>query len=262
MQKLTLYQIDAFAEKPFSGNPAAVVLLDRWMETQTMQNIAFENNLSETAFLVKSNDVYEVRYFTPTIEVDLCGHATLASAYVLFELEGYSNKIIIFRTQNRGDLFVNKSNDIFMLDFPTDSFKEAKLQEELQKALDIQPEECFAGLNDLLLVYQSEDQIRKLTPNFELLKKSNARGIMITAKGNEVDFVSRFFAPASGINEDPVTGSAHTTLIPYWYGKLGKKQMTAQQLSARGGTIYCEFAGDRVKIGGKAIHYLTGTIII
>jgi PhzF family phenazine biosynthesis protein len=256
-----LYQIDAFAEQPFTGNPAAVVIFDCWPETRVMQNIALENNLSETAFLVKQNDVYLVRYFTPTVEVDLCGHATLASGFVLFNFYG-EEKTITFRTKNKGDLYVSRIGDLVVLDFPTDKFTLTEIPELIENALGAKPTEAYLGLNDLMLVYENEQQIQDMVPNFDLLSKVKARGVCVTAAGKEVNFVSRFFAPQSGITEDPVTGSAHTTLIPYWSNKLGKTTMIARQLSKRGGTIYCELVGDRVKIAGKAIHYLTGEIYL
>jgi PhzF family phenazine biosynthesis protein len=261
MKQCPLYQIDAFAGEPFTGNPAAVVIMDEWPEIQTMQNIAMENNLSETAFLVKEDTVYNVRYFTPTIEVDLCGHATLASGFVLFTFYNEMNPIT-FRTISKGDLYVNKQDKHIILNFPIDYFKVISLPEFTIEALKIEPSEIYLGRNDMMLVYENEDQIREMNPNFEMISKIPTRGIMVTAPGIEVDFVSRFFAPQSGIPEDPVTGSAHTTLIPYWAKRLGKTKMVARQLSKRGGTIYCELCGDRVKIGGKAIHYLTGEISI
>jgi PhzF family phenazine biosynthesis protein len=261
MKNYPLYQIDAFAEQPFTGNPAAVVVFDSWPETRVMQNIALENNLSETAFLVKQNDVYLVRYFTPTVEVDLCGHATLASGFALFNFYG-EEKTITFRTTNKGDLYVSRKEDLVVLDFPTDKFILTDIPELIENALGVKPAEAYLGLNDLMLVYEKEQQIQDMVPNFDLLGKVNARGVCVTAPGEKVDFVSRFFAPQSGINEDPVTGSAHTTLIPYWSSKLGKTTMIARQLSKRGGTIYGELVGDRVKIAGKAIHYLTGEIYL
>lgn len=262
MINLPLYQVDAFAEKPFSGNPAAVVLLHQWIETETLQNIAMENNLSETAFLVNCDNYYEIRYFTPVTEVELCGHATLASAHVLFHIFHHSHQQLHFKTTNRLDLFVEKNDELLVLDFPTDIIQKIEIPADAVKAINLQPKEAYWGLNDLMLVYENENQIKQLQPNFELLKMVNSRGILVTAPGNEVDFVSRFFAPQVGINEDPVTGSAHTTLIPYWSERLGKQKMVARQLSKRGGTIYCELAGERVKIGGKAIHYLSGEISI
>jgi len=261
MQKYPLYQIDAFAEQPFAGNPAAVVIMDEWPEKQTMQNIAMENNLSETAFVVKNEDIYQIRYFTPTIEVDLCGHATLASGFVLFNF--YNEKeTITFRTTSKGDLFISHKDKLIILDFPTDHFKAIELPAYTKEALKIEPSEIYWGLNDMMLVYETENQIREMKPNFDIMAKIPSRGIMVTAPGKDIDFVSRFFAPQSGILEDPVTGSAHTTLIPYWSKRLGKTKMVARQLSKRGGTIYCELRGDRVKIGGKAIHYMTGEISV
>jgi len=261
MKTYPLFQIDAFAEEPFTGNPAAVVLFDQWPEKQVMQNIAMENNLSETAFLVKQDNLYLVRYFTPTIEVDLCGHATLASGFVLFNFYG-EKETITLRTISKGDLYISRENDRILLDFPTDKFTSSEIPELTIEALGEKPIEAYWGLNDLMLVYEKEEQIKNINPNFELLSKVKTRGVCITAPGNKVDFVSRFFAPQSGINEDPVTGSAHTTLIPYWANRLGKTTMLARQLSKRGGTIYCELSGERVKIGGKAIHYLKGEISI
>jgi PhzF family phenazine biosynthesis protein len=262
MINLPLFQVDAFAETPFSGNPAAVVLLSNWLETDTMQNIALENNLSETAFLVCNNDHFDIRYFTPLSEVDLCGHATLASAYVLFHLFHHTNQQLQFNTLNSGSLHVEKKGDLFVLDFPSDIFHKTNIEHVITKALDVVPQEIFQGRSDLLLVFNSEEEIQNIEPDFEQLKKADARGIIVTAPGNDVDFVSRFFAPKVGINEDPVTGSAHTTLIPYWANRLNKKTMIAKQLSKRGGTIYCEMLGERVKIGGKAVHYLSGEITI
>lgn len=262
MKNLTLYQVDAFAEQPFSGNPAAVVILEEWLPTDLMQNIALENNLSETAFLVKKDAFYEVRYFTPNVEVELCGHATLGSAFVLFNLIKVEESTLIFRTMKRGDLFISRKDDLILLDFPKDDSSEIEIPEFTIDALGAAPAQVLKGRTDLMLVYENEAQIKALDPNFDLMKKVKARGIMVTAPGNEVDFVSRFFAPQSGINEDPVTGSAHTTLIPYWSKRLGKSTLLAKQLSKRGGTIYCEMKGDRVSIGGKAIHYLTGTISV
>lgn len=262
MPEFKLYQIDAFAEQPFTGNPAAVIVLDQWIEEQLMQNIALENNLSETAFLVKNKGVFEIRYFTPKVEVELCGHATLASAFVLFNLLSHSDEKIVFETKKRGQLFVSKNNDIYVLNFPGDELSDCSLPQYITEALNRQPVSFCKGTTDILLEFENEEQIIKLVPNFEMLKKAGVRGIIVTAPGNEVDFVSRFFAPGVGINEDPVTGSAHTLLIPFWHKKLGKTKMIAKQLSERGGTIYCEYKGERVNIGGKAIHYLTGTVIV
>jgi PhzF family phenazine biosynthesis protein len=261
MSKYPIYQIDAFAEKPFSGNPAAVVIFNKWPEKQVMQNIALENNLSETAFIVKQDDGFYIRYFTPTIEVELCGHATLASGFVLFKFFG-EKETITFHTTSKGDLFVSQKDDLVILNFPTDNFISADIPDLAFDALGYKPVEAYMGLNDLMLVYEEEEQIAGMVPNFNLLEKIKSRGICVTAPGKKVDFVSRFFAPQSGIPEDPVTGSAHTTLIPYWSARLGKATMIAHQLSRRGGIIYCQLDNERVKIGGKAIHYFSGEIFI
>ncbi|MFA9392340.1 MAG: PhzF family phenazine biosynthesis protein [Prolixibacteraceae bacterium] len=262
MKNFTLYQVDAFAEHPFSGNPAAVVILDEWISIELMQNIAMENNLSETAFIVPHKEVFNIRYFTPLNEVELCGHATLASAHVLFNFYGQKGKTITFRTQQRGDLLIVQDQQVIKMNFPCDNYKKVSVPNNVGAALGIEPLEAYWGLNDLMLVYETEEQIKSVVPNFDLLNGIEARGVLITATGSNVDFVSRFFAPREGINEDPVTGSAHTTLIPYWSQRLGKKALLAKQLSKRGGTIYCEMKGERVEIGGKAIHYLTGTISV
>jgi PhzF family phenazine biosynthesis protein len=262
MEKLTLYQIDAFAEKVFTGNPAAVVVLRKWLSDETMQQIAMENNLSETAFLVPEEDHFSIRYFTPVAEVALCGHATLASSFALFQLDAYQGKQLVFRTTQRGDLFVSRRDDLYLLDFPADRVKSCEAPEGLIESMNLSPVEIYRGTTDYMLVYPSEQDILNLSPNFESLKKVDARGIIVSAKGENCDFVSRFFAPSLEINEDPVTGSAHTCLIPFWSQRLGKKELHARQLSKRGGNIYCENKDSRVIIGGKACHYLTGTIFI
>jgi len=262
MLNLPFYQIDAFAEKPFSGNPAAVVILDNWLDKQLMQNIAEENNLSETAFIVAKDKNFEIRFFTPTVEVDLCGHATLASGFVLFNILNYKQNTITFVTQNSGNLLVSKEDEKIVLDFPCDNITKVNVPTIIREAFNIQPEQAFLGKTDLMLIFETEAQINKIEPNFDLLKNINVRGIIISAPGQNVDFVSRFFAPVSGINEDPVTGSAHTTLIPYWSEQLNKKEMEALQLSKRGGKIYCKLKGKRVIIAGHANHYLSGKISI
>lgn len=262
MKKLPLYQVDAFAEYPFSGNPAAVVILDKWLTDDLMQKIATENNLSETAFVLKRMDHFEIRWFTPTVEVDLCGHATLASAFVIFNLINWKGEKIIFRTNSKGDLSVERNNDIIVLDFPADVYTQTELPEQILKGIGRKSEECYKGQSDYLLIYGSREEIEQISPDFNLLAKAGDRGVIVSAPGKEEDFVSRFFAPQCGINEDPVTGSAHTTLIPYWSKRLNRSQLTAKQLSKRGGTIYCENFGSRVKIGGKAILFLKGEILI
>lgn len=257
-----IYQIDAFANEAFSGNPAAVCPLDHWLADELLQNIAMENNLAETAFYVKKGDQYELRWFTPAAEVDLCGHATLAAAFVLFNLEGHVGDSINFYSPRSGSLPVTRQEDFIVLNFPVDDIHPVALSNELLAAFNVKPVEAFKGKTDYMLVYESEAEIQKIIPGFEVISKINARGIIITAPGEKVDFVSRFFAPAVGVSEDPVTGSAHTSLIPYWSGKLGKTEMQAIQLSARKGYLKCKYLKERVEISGKGKLYLTGEIFV
>jgi PhzF family phenazine biosynthesis protein len=261
--KINLYQIDAFTDKLFAGNPAAVCPLDEWLEDEVLQKIAIENNLAETAFFVKlENDNYHLRWFTPEIEIDLCGHATLASAFVLFEELAYPYDKIIFESKS-GLLSVSKTDDYLELDFPSRPPAQAELPVAISQALNIQPQEVWKA-RDYLLVYDSEEDIKNLKPNIGQLEQVNIDpgGIIVTAKGNEVDFVSRFFTPQASVFEDPVTGSAHCTLVPYWAKKLNKTGFHARQISPRGGELFCNLKGERVYIRGKAIKYLTGTIEI
>lgn len=257
-----MYQVDAFTDKLFHGNPAAVCLLDEWLSGEQMQKIGAENNLSETAFIVPKGDDYEIRWFTPSVEVELCGHATLATAHVLFEHIKYPNEKVIFHSRVHGQLAVRKSGDLLTLDFPVDIIEKVDAPENLLKAFNLKPLECYKGKTDFMLIYSSQEQIEKIEPDFNLILLSGARGVIVTATGNETDFVSRFFAPEAGINEDPVTGSAHTTLTPYWSKKTGKNILTAKQISKRQGELKCELSGDRVKITGKAVTYLIGEIEI
>ncbi len=259
--KLTLYQIDAFAEKAFSGNPAAVCVLDSWLTDKTMQQIAMENNLAETAFLVKDVDRYEIRWFTPETEVDLCGHATLASAYVLFRFFEKDISKLDFFSPRSGALSVEMGDNGFLtLDFPADETAFVDEIDSITRAIGISPIKTIKGKTDYLLIYNTQKEIEQIVPNFHLLDQLDCRGVIVSAPGDEVDFVSRFFAPQCGIPEDPVTGSAHTTLSPYWSKVLGKSKMTAKQLSQRGGDLICEHLGDRVKIRGKAVQYMVGEI--
>lgn len=259
--KLTIYQIDAFAEKVFSGNPAAVCMLGSWLEDEIMQQIAQENNLAETAFLVKNKSRYEIRWFTPEIEVDLCGHATLASAYVLFRFFENDCTHLEFFSPRSGILIVDKSDDGYLtLDFPADETVFLDEIDAITKAIGVAPLKTIKGKTDYLLIYSSQKEIELISPNFHLLDQLNCRGVIVSSPGDEVDFVSRFFAPKCGIPEDPVTGSAHTTLTPYWSKVLGKAKMTAKQLSPRGGNLNCENLGDRIKIAGKAVLYMVGEI--
>ena len=261
--KQKLYQIDAFTDTVFGGNPAAVCILHKWLSDELMQKIAAENNLAETAFAVANKDYYELRWFTPELEVDLCGHATLATAFTLFQYYGYTKTTIRFVSPRSGELLVDKNSDGSMtLDFPTDNLIPIENQENITKAIGKHPIKTFKGKTDVMLIYETQETIENITPNFHLLDQLDCRGVIVTAPGTEVDFVSRFFAPQCGIPEDPVTGSAHTTLAPYWSAQLGKTQLTAKQLSQRGGHLNCEYLGERVKISGKAVCYLIGELTI
>ena len=260
--KLKIYQVDAFAKEAFSGNPAAVCPLEQWPHDSLMQQIAMENNLAETAFYVKKDEHYELRWFTPTTEVDLCGHATLATAHVLFFEEGHQGDIIEFYSPRSGELQVKKTNEELSLNFPADPVTAIAVSKQLKSCFDIEPIGAFKGKTDIMLVYNSEEDIKNLEPHMEAIRKVEARGIIVTAMGTEVDFVSRFFAPQSGVDEDPVTGSAHTTLTPYWSNILGKTELTAMQLSPRKGYLHCEDNGERVIIRGNTRLYLKGEIVV
>lgn len=261
--RLKIFQIDAFSDKIFSGNPAAVCILDNWISDELMQNIAGENNLAETAFAVKKEGRFEIRWFTPAIEVDLCGHATLATAYVLFHYFEIDSNKIEFYSPHSGVLSVEKNeNNSLTLDFPADKLKETQAPDKLIDAIGKIPAKVFKGKTDYLFIYLSQKEIEEIKPDFKQLAKLDGRGIIVSARGNEVDFVSRFFAPQSGVDEDPVTGSAHTSLTPYWSEELNKTILTAKQLSKRGGELVCEFLVDRIKISGKAVLYLIGEIEI
>lgn len=257
--KLQIFQADAFASGLFKGNPAAVVPLPEWLPEQMMQQIAAENNLSETAFFIPEADHFHIRWFTPKAEVNLCGHATLATAHVLFKELNFRGKQIEFNSKS-GLLTVEKVDDKLQLDFPADIAQPVESVPIFTEALGFVPSATFKGRTDYLLLFDSEEIIRNMNPNFHLLKQTDARGIIVTAKGNNVDFVSRFFAPGVGIDEDPVTGSAHTTIVPFWTAKLHKTEMTALQLSERSGQLWCSLAGNRVLIAGKAVTYLRGEI--
>lgn len=262
MAVIKMYQADAFTDRLFSGNPAAVCLTDEWLTDELMQNIAEENNLAETAFLVKAGDHYEIRWFTPTVEVDLCGHATLASACVLFECEGVNEAVINLYSPRSGELKVTKEERMLFLDFPTDQLQRVKSQPDLLPCIGFQSAEVYKGKTDFIAFLNTEEEIRALVPDFYEISRLDSRGLIVTAPGNEVDFVSRCFFPQCGIDEDPVTGSAHTSLVPLWSEKLRKHEMMARQLSRRGGTIYCSYHGERCRIGGKAVIYMSGEIYI
>jgi PhzF family phenazine biosynthesis protein len=258
--ELKLYHIDAFATKPFEGNPAAICPLEAWLPDELMQAIAAENNLSETAFFVPTETGYHVRWFTPLHEVNLCGHATLASAYVIFNFLGYQKDEIAFQSRS-GILTVARKDDWLELDFPTKVPMECSTPEPILKAFSITPIECLRA-DDYIVVFESEEQVAKANPDIALLSQLDLRGVAITAKSNDYDFVTRFFAPKHGLAEDPVTGSIFTELIPYWSAKLNKTELTAKQISARGGEVGCVYVGDRVKISGRAVKYMTGSIYI
>lgn len=258
-----IFQIDAFTDRLYSGNPAAVCILENWIEDSIMQKIAMENNLAETAFAVKNGSQYIIRWFTPELEVDLCGHATLATAFVLFSYYNLNDSYVEFFSPRSGKLKVEKGeNGLLILDFPTDEINPEKPTQALNEAIGKTPVYTLKGKTDYLLIYNTQKDIEQLNPNFFLLNQLDARGVIVSAPGDSVDFVSRFFAPQCGVNEDPVTGSAHTSLIPYWSKALGKSKLSAKQLSKRGGDIYCEFLDKRVKIAGRAVPYLKGEIII
>lgn len=269
--KNKIYQIDTFTNKVFSGNPAAVCPLESWLSDEMMQNIAMENNLAETAFYVKNGNKFEIRWFTPTVEVDLCGHATLAAAFVLFNFESNqiqnnkiesNNDIIEFYSPRSGILSVKRNNEYLTLNFPKDLYTNIEITKEIKDCFSIEPNSAFKGKTDYMLIFESETEIASIIPNLENISKLNARGVIITAKGDNVDFVSRFFAPQSGINEDPVTGSSHTTLTPYWANILGKSELTAIQLSDRKGYLDCKMIKDRIEISGLCKLYLIGDIYL
>ncbi len=258
--KIPFYQVDAFTGELFKGNPAGVCICDQPLDEKTMQKIATENNLSETAFITKKGEDFEIRWFTPTVEVDLCGHATLASAHVLFHHRGYEEESIVFHSKS-GYLQVSTFHSMISMDFPSIPLPKIEIEEYLSKALGVAPKEVYKGEN-YLAVYELQRDIESMHPNFSQLKALDAQGVIVTAPSNVkgIDFVSRYFAPSVGINEDPVTGSAHSTLAPYWSARLQKTSLHALQVSKRGGEIFCEHRGERVVISGKAVTYLTGVI--
>ncbi len=259
--KLQIFQVDAFTKEVFGGNPAAICPLDSWLDAELMQKIALENNLSETAFFVKNGDFYEIRWFTPTFEIDLCGHATLASAFVIFEVLKLENELVKFHSQKSGNLSVEKQDNLLILDFPSRPVSVCEAPNGLLEAIGKAPSEILKA-RDYFLVYETEQDVLGIDPNFAELLKIDAHGFIVTAKGETSDFVSRFFAPEVGVFEDPVTGSAHCNLIPFWAERLGKNELFARQVSARGGELFCELRGNRVKIGGNAVLYLKGEIYI
>ncbi|UCB42614.1 MAG: PhzF family phenazine biosynthesis protein [Dehalococcoidales bacterium] len=259
--KIPLYQVDAFTSEVFKGNPAAVCMLDEWLNDARLQEIAAENNLSETAFLLKSDEGFDVRWFTPLTEVSLCGHATLASAFVVFNHLNWTDSTVCFQTRERGVLTVTRKEGLLEMDFPAMTPAPHETPEGLANALGHPPLEVLGTERQLLVVFTDERTVRELKPDFGLLARYEF-GTIVTAPGNQCDFVSRYFAPNVGIPEDPVTGSAHCVLVPYWSQRLGKKKLHARQVSKRGGELFCEDCGKRVAIAGRAVLYLEGTITV
>lgn len=253
---LLIFQVDAFTSKLFGGNPAAICPLETWLPDDVMQKLAAENNLSETAFFVKEDEDYHLRWFTPEYEIDLCGHATLATAFILFNHLNNKSEVIRFRTKS-GVLEVRKQGELIELNFPSRVPQPCEAPEALLKGLSIQPSQILKS-RDYFLVYEDEAAIKHITPDFSYLNQLDVVGVIVTAASKEVDFVSRFFVPNSVIGEDPVTGSAHCNLIPYWSKELNKTRLTAKQLSAREGELFCEDKGERVTMAGNAVLYLKG----
>jgi predicted PhzF superfamily epimerase YddE/YHI9 len=256
--KLPLYQLDAFTSRLFGGNPAAVVLLDAWLPDAVLAAIAAENNLAETAFVIPRPDVSPLRWFTPAIEVDLCGHATLAAADVLFRYRFPSHERLAFSTKS-GELAVTRAGALLKMDFPARPGKPVAVTDALVAALGARPRAAYLA-RDLLAIFDSESEVRALHPDFARIEALDAFAVIVSAPGDKIDFVSRFFAPGAGVPEDPVTGSAHCTLVPYWAARLAKNALSAQQVSARGGDLLCELCGERVLIAGQVVEYLRGEI--
>ncbi len=256
--KLPIYTVDAFSAHVFGGNPAAVVVMERWLDDATLQAIAAENNLSETAFVIPAEECSRLRWFTPTMEMDLCGHATLATAHVLFEQRYGDRNLLRFETRS-GTLAVTRHQGLLYLDLPSRPGEAVVISKALTDALGAAPVEAVRS-RDLMVVFESEADVQRFSPNLPAIERLDEFALIVTAPGTEVDFVSRFFAPGAGVPEDPVTGSAHCTLIPYWASRLGKAKLTARQLSKRGGQLMCELRGERVLIGGATVEYLRGEI--
>jgi len=260
--KLTVYQIDAFTDKVFGGNPAAVIPLEHWLDEALMQKIAAEHNLAETVFFVPQEVGFHIRWFTPELEIDLCGHATLATAYVLFNCLDYPKQKIVFYSKS-GPLYVNREEDIISMDFPSwIPERVSEYPEELLRGLGITQHSGVYKHRDYIVELETEKEVLSIQPDFSLLNKIDVIGVIVTAPGTRCDFVSRFFAPNCGVPEDPVTGSAHAQLVPFWSEKLNKKNLHARQLSTRGGEIWCTLKGDRVIMKGKAVFYMKGEITL
>ncbi|SFN28704.1 PhzF family phenazine biosynthesis protein [Marinobacter pelagius] len=260
-----IFQVDAFTDRVFGGNPAAVMPLDQWLPDDTLRALAMENNLSETAFLVRLPEAdeadFHIRWFTPTVEVPLCGHATLASAWVIFNMLDWTGERIILQSKS-GHLGVRRDNDWLVLDFPNLAFEERQTPAIIHEALEGAPETAFYVPNDTnyMVVLENEAAVRSAEPDLRKLKTLGNQGLIVTARGEGCDFVSRYFAPGAGIDEDPVTGSIHSVLVPYWANQLGKSSLEARQLSARGGLLRCELKGDRIDIAGQAAFFMEGSV--
>ena len=252
------FLVDAFTDELFKGNQAGVCLLEEWLPDDVLQKIAFENNLSETAFVIKCESSYDLRWFTPTVEVDLCGHATLASAFVIFNFVDICESVVRFKTKS-GLLTVEKKDGLYEMDFPSRPPAPVELTPQMSDAIGIQALEAHLS-RDLILLLENEQQVQNLAPDFDKIFKLGHFAVVVTAKGDKADFVSRFFTPRGGVPEDPVTGSAHSSLIPFWAARLNKNKMVARQLSKRGGTLFCKNRGDRVKIAGHAVLFMQGEI--
>ena len=258
--KIPMWQVDAFTAKVFSGNPAAICMLESWLEDRVLQSIAAENHVSETSFLVRNEEGFDLRWFTPAAEVTLCGHGTLAAAKVLFDRQGWPKPEVRFKTRWRGTLAVEKQGEWLEMDFPALPARPVATPAGLAAALGAKPRRVLESVEDWLAVLDDEATVRGLKPDFRAVATLPCRCLVPTARGAAADFVSRAFAPRLGIDEDPVTGSAHCVLAPYWGGVLGKVELRAFQVSARGGEVRCRVAGDRVKLAGQAVVYLEGTI--
>ena len=254
------FEVAAFTNRPFAGNPAAVCFLERFLPDEQMQAIAAENNLAETAFLVPREGNFDLRWMTPTVEVDLCGHATLASAHVLFQHRGHSSSPIRFQTKS-GELTVDRAGERLVLDFPSLPAKSVEVTDEIRVALGAKPAALLRG-RDYIAIFGSQKEVADIQPDLPRAAALDAQGIVVTGPGDDCDFVSRYFAPAAGIPEDPVTGSTHCTLIPYWSQQLGKSELFARQISPRGGELFCADRGERVSIGGEAVTYVEGKIYL
>ncbi len=260
MKSIPYFEVFAFTNRMFAGNPAAVCLLEEFLPNEQLQAIATQNDLPETAFAVERDGHFDLRWMTPAIEVDLCGHATLAAAHVLFRHRGYAAEKVRFQTQS-GELIVEQSASRLVLDFPSRPVEEGGDREAVAKSLGAKPAKLLHG-RDYFAVFRSQAEVAAITPDLAAVAKLDAQGVVVTAPGDDCDFVSRYFAPAAGIPEDPVTGSTHCTLIPYWSRQLGKRELFARQISSRGGELFCEDRGERVGIGGEAVTYVEGKIYL